>query len=236
MILNLSVGVTSLLLKLMKLLGNHLQEKQQNPSLQRFGKVNKIRKRHGTVVLNCRCAQINLRMLYSLWSGKSMGNVMTNPRAIWTCTWLHLEKVHVHYSSSIRFYRMGPDFIWIEEEVHQWSDTWLKYDWSPMLYSDEESEKNTTRNHLSENNGIRRHGMEIDKSIVRTSGTDNNGQSLRLLRFNTLSGWSSNPSTTNEARKKKLNGAGRTTSSGIWMVSMVNRQNFCGEFSQDPRC
>ena len=35
MILDLGLGITSLLLKLTKLVGNHLQEKQQNPSLQR---------------------------------------------------------------------------------------------------------------------------------------------------------------------------------------------------------
>ena len=34
-----SHGITSLLLKLTKLVGNHLQEKQQNPSLQLFRKV-----------------------------------------------------------------------------------------------------------------------------------------------------------------------------------------------------
>ena len=34
MILNLSLGVTSLLLELAKLVGNHLQEEQQNPSFQ----------------------------------------------------------------------------------------------------------------------------------------------------------------------------------------------------------
>ena len=32
----MSPGITSLLLKLTKLVGNHLQEKQQNPSLQLF--------------------------------------------------------------------------------------------------------------------------------------------------------------------------------------------------------
>ena len=36
MILNLSPGITSLLLETTKLVGNHLQEKQQNPSLQIF--------------------------------------------------------------------------------------------------------------------------------------------------------------------------------------------------------
>ena len=46
MILNLSPGVTSLLLKLTKFVGNHLQEKQENPSLQRFRKVKTIKKRH----------------------------------------------------------------------------------------------------------------------------------------------------------------------------------------------
>ena len=30
-------------------------------------------------------------MLYSLWSGKSIGNIMTNPLAIWMCTWLFGE-------------------------------------------------------------------------------------------------------------------------------------------------
>ena len=39
MILNLSHGISSLLLKLMKLVGNHLQEKQQNPFLQHFRKI-----------------------------------------------------------------------------------------------------------------------------------------------------------------------------------------------------
>ena len=86
MILNLSLGITSLLLKLTKLLGNHLQEKQKNPSLQLFRKVNKIRKRHGTSVFNFWYQQSFLRMLYSLGSGKSMGNIMTNPWAIWMCT------------------------------------------------------------------------------------------------------------------------------------------------------
>ena len=46
MILNLSLGVSSLLLKIKKLVGNHLQEKQQNPSLQLFRKVKTIKKRH----------------------------------------------------------------------------------------------------------------------------------------------------------------------------------------------
>ena len=46
MILNLSRGITSLLLKLMKLVGDHFQEKQQNPSLQLFRKVKAIKKRH----------------------------------------------------------------------------------------------------------------------------------------------------------------------------------------------
>ena len=82
MIMNLSLGTTGLLLKLTKLVGKHLQEKQQNPSLQRFRKVRTIRKRHGTLVFNYRYLQIILRMLYSLRFGKSMGNIMTNPWAI----------------------------------------------------------------------------------------------------------------------------------------------------------
>ena len=38
-ILNLSHGITGLLLKMMKLVGNHLQEDQQNSCLQNFRKV-----------------------------------------------------------------------------------------------------------------------------------------------------------------------------------------------------
>ena len=62
MILNLSLGITSLLLKLTKLVANHLQEKQQNPSLQRLRKVIKIRKRHRRAVFNYRYSQLNLQI------------------------------------------------------------------------------------------------------------------------------------------------------------------------------
>ena len=47
MILNLSRGITSVLLEQAKLVGNHLQEKQQNPSLQLFRKV--INKKEATL-------------------------------------------------------------------------------------------------------------------------------------------------------------------------------------------
>ena len=43
MIVILSLGITSLLLELTKLVGNHLQEKQQNPSIQLFRKVKTIK-------------------------------------------------------------------------------------------------------------------------------------------------------------------------------------------------
>ena len=87
MILNLSHGITSLLFQLMKLVGNDLQEKQQKPFLQHFRKFSKIRKRHGTIVFNYRYPIISIRMLYFLWSGIFMGNIMMNPWAIWMCTW-----------------------------------------------------------------------------------------------------------------------------------------------------
>ena len=69
MILNLSLGITSLLLKLTKLVANHLQEKQQNPSLQRLRKVIKIRKRHGRAVFNYRYSQLNLQIdvFFMVW-------------------------------------------------------------------------------------------------------------------------------------------------------------------------
>ena len=44
MILNLSLGITSLFLKIKKFVGNHLQERQQNPS-QHFRKVKRIKTR-----------------------------------------------------------------------------------------------------------------------------------------------------------------------------------------------
>ena len=75
-ILNLSHGITGLLLKIMKLVGNHLQEDHQNSCLQNFRKVSKIRKRLGTIVFNHRYPQFNLRMPSFLWSGISMGNIM----------------------------------------------------------------------------------------------------------------------------------------------------------------
>ena len=45
MILNLNHGIISLLLKIMKLVGNHLQEDQQNSCLQNFRKVKVIKER-----------------------------------------------------------------------------------------------------------------------------------------------------------------------------------------------
>ena len=45
MILNLSHGMKSLLLKIMKLVGNHLQEDQQNLCLQNSRKVKAIKER-----------------------------------------------------------------------------------------------------------------------------------------------------------------------------------------------
>ena len=120
MILNLSRGVTSLLLELTKLVGDHMQEKQQNPSLQRFRKVNKSRKRQGTIVFNYRYPQINLRMLFFLWSRISLGKTWRiHGRS--ECAFGHLENVHVHCVSSIHFYRQRKwrELIWIEEEVHQ---------------------------------------------------------------------------------------------------------------------
>ena len=111
------------------------------PVLQLTRKVKRIRKRRGTIVFNYGYPQINLRMLYFLWSGKSMGNIMTNPWAIWMCTWLFGECSCTPLSWCINFYRQSiwREFIWIEEEIHQQSDNWLKYDWSPILYTDEES-------------------------------------------------------------------------------------------------
>ena len=45
MILNVNHGITSLILKITKLVGNHLQEDQQNSCLQNFRKVKVIEER-----------------------------------------------------------------------------------------------------------------------------------------------------------------------------------------------
>ena len=59
MILNLSHGITSLFLEITKLVGNHLQEKRQNPFPQIFKKASDNRKRYGTIVFSYRCPQIS---------------------------------------------------------------------------------------------------------------------------------------------------------------------------------
>ena len=71
MILNLRLGVTSLLLKLTKLVANHLQEKQQNPSLQLFRKLKIMKKRHRNTSLPYRQKQSLTRTPSATWSGRS---------------------------------------------------------------------------------------------------------------------------------------------------------------------
>ena len=70
MILNLSHGMKGLPLKTTKLVGNHLQEKQQNPALQRFRKVKTIKKRHRNTSLPYRNKQSLIRKPSTTWSGK----------------------------------------------------------------------------------------------------------------------------------------------------------------------
>ena len=108
-------------LELTKLVGNHLQENQQNPSLQLFRKVNKIRKRHGTLVFNYRYPQITLRMLffsmvfeiYGKYHDECMGDLNVH-MAIWRMfmytTLQSLISICTEYDG---------EFVWDEEEVHQ---------------------------------------------------------------------------------------------------------------------
>ena len=83
MILNLSLGITSLLLKLAELVGNHFKEEQQNPSLQLFRKV-KIKKRHWNTSMPYRHKQSLVRKPSTTWSGKSTADHQAILWRIWT--------------------------------------------------------------------------------------------------------------------------------------------------------
>ena len=72
MILNLSHGVLSLLLKIMKLVGNHLQEDQQSSCLQNFRKVKVIKERLWITSLPYRQITSLTWMTSTTWSEKSI--------------------------------------------------------------------------------------------------------------------------------------------------------------------
>ena len=83
MILNQSPGITSLLLKVTKLVGNHLQEKQQNPSVQLFRKVKTIKKRRWNTSLPYRHKQPLVRKPTTTRSGRSTEDNQAIPWRIW---------------------------------------------------------------------------------------------------------------------------------------------------------
>ena len=222
MILNLSLGVTSLLLKLTKLVG---ETAESISSVSQKSQNNKEATWNNCLQLSIPTNQFTNAVFSIVWEiyGKyhdeSMGDLNVH-LAIWRmfiCTTLQaLISIGKEYDENsceskkkfissqitgasaidLQYYSRTENLEKLFGEVKKPNMWIVRNAWS----------KNT-RNYWSENNGIRRLHMEIDKSIVRRSWTDNYGQSQRLLRFNTSSGET-------KLGRSKLTGTGRT----VWRI------------------
>ena len=93
MILNLSLGITSLLLKITKLVENHLQEKTSEIHLFSVFRKVKKQKRSDIGTLLCHIATNNLLYASRLrpWSGRSTEDHLTILWRIWTWMWQYGE-------------------------------------------------------------------------------------------------------------------------------------------------
>ena len=165
-ILNLSRGITSLFFKLMKTVGNHLKEKQQNPSLQRLRKFKTIKKRHWNTSLPYRHEQSLIRRSYGGF-GRDCGHVGSIHECLSQSSsssrkrpWREFEKCKEFFLENYRA------TFWRCRIIDQWSnrDYWYEPDW------------------------LQRIKVDIHQLVAQSSLSIRQCQSLRLFRLGAMHG------------------------------------------------